>query len=155
MNNKVVIWQICKGSFYVFFCCIFVIQTKEILFCCRCIIQFLREFLYKFIFCFGCRVLREILYKFIFCCFVVELYSMLMRLVSVGGIYNVRVSEMFFYLQDRQLKMVICIVYFLDDSQQDFEVDVSIIQFFIYFKVFYIYSFGISILLTLLKVKGF
>lgn len=141
MNNKVVIWQSCKESFYVFFCCRFVIQIKEILFCCRCILQFI----------------REILYKFIFCCFIVELYSMLMRLVSVGGIYNVRVSEMFFYLQDRQLKMVICIVYFLDDSQQDFEVDVSIIQFFIYryFKVFYIYSFGISIQLTLLKVKGF
>ncbi|XP_061186056.1 tyrosine-protein phosphatase non-receptor type 4-like isoform X1 [Saccostrea echinata] len=47
---------------------------------------------------------------------------MSMRLVS-GGTYNVRASEMSSHLQDRQPKMVTCIVHFLDDSQQDFEVD--------------------------------
>lgn len=46
-----------------------------------------------------------------------------MRLVSSGGTYNVRASEMSSHLQDRQPKMVTCIVHFLDDSQQDFEVD--------------------------------
>lgn len=46
-----------------------------------------------------------------------------MRLVSAGGTYNVRASEMSSHLQDRQPKMVTCIVHFLDDSQQDFEVD--------------------------------
>lgn len=48
---------------------------------------------------------------------------MSMRLVSAGGTYNVRASEMSSHLQDRQPKMVTCIVHFLDDSQQDFEVD--------------------------------
>lgn len=48
---------------------------------------------------------------------------MSMRLVSSGGTYNVRASEMSSHLQDRQPKMVTCIVHFLDDSQQDFEVD--------------------------------
>uniref|UniRef100_A0A8W8MQT9 FERM domain-containing protein n=1 Tax=Magallana gigas TaxID=29159 RepID=A0A8W8MQT9_MAGGI len=52
-----------------------------------------------------------------------ELHSMSMRLVSAGGTYNVRASEMSSHLQDRQPKMVTCIVHFLDDSQQDFEVD--------------------------------
>ncbi|XP_056007257.1 tyrosine-protein phosphatase non-receptor type 4-like isoform X3 [Ostrea edulis] len=51
-----------------------------------------------------------------------ELHSMSMRLVS-GGTYNVRASEMSSHLQDRQPKMVTCMVHFLDDSQQDFEVD--------------------------------
>ena len=57
---------------------------------------------------------------------VVELHSMSMRLVSSGGTYNVRASEMSSHLQDRQPKMVTCIVHFLDDSQTDFEVDVSV-----------------------------
>nr|XP_022305444.1 tyrosine-protein phosphatase non-receptor type 4-like isoform X4 [Crassostrea virginica] len=52
-----------------------------------------------------------------------ELHSMSMRLVSSGGTYNVRASEMSSHLQDRQPKMVTCIVHFLDDSQTDFEVD--------------------------------
>lgn len=79
-----------------------------------------------------------------------------MRLVSAGGTYNVRASEMSSHLQDRQPKMVTCIVHFLDDSQQDFEVDVSTIQLSIYLKVLHIHSFGISItLLSLLKAKGF
>lgn len=82
---------------------------------------------------------------------------MSMRLVSAGGTYNVRASEMSSHLQDRQPKMVTCIVHFLDDSQQDFEVDVSTIQLSIYqyLKVLHIHSFGISTLLTLLKAKGF
>lgn len=82
---------------------------------------------------------------------------MSMRLVSAGGTYNVRASEMSSHLQDRQPKMVTCIVHFLDDSQQDFEVDVSTIQLSIYryLKVLYIHSFGISTQLTLLKAKGF
>lgn len=57
----------------------------------------------------------------------VELHSMSMRLVSSGGTYNVRASEMSSHLQDRQPKMVTCIVHFLDDSQTDFEVDVSVL----------------------------
>lgn len=82
---------------------------------------------------------------------------MSMRLVSAGGTYNVRASEMSSHLQDRQPKMVTCIVHFLDDSQQDFEVDVSTIQLSIYpyLKVLHIHSFGISTLLKLLKAKGF
>jgi len=47
-----------------------------------------------------------------------------MRLVSSGS-YNVRASEMAHYPQDRTPKVIPCIVHFLDDSRQTFEVDVS------------------------------
>ena len=53
-----------------------------------------------------------------------ELHTMSMRLVA-GGTYNVRASEMAAHLQDRQPKTVTCIVHFLDDSQEEFEIDVS------------------------------
>ncbi|XP_041367187.1 tyrosine-protein phosphatase non-receptor type 4-like isoform X2 [Gigantopelta aegis] len=46
---------------------------------------------------------------------------MSMRLVSSGS-YNVRASEMA-HMQDRQPKSVTCIVHFLDNSLQDFEID--------------------------------
>ncbi|XP_069110904.1 tyrosine-protein phosphatase non-receptor type 4-like isoform X1 [Argopecten irradians] len=51
-----------------------------------------------------------------------ELHTMSMRLVS-GGTYNVRASEMAAHLQDRQPKTVQCIVHFLDDSEEQFEID--------------------------------
>ena len=46
------------------------------------------------------------------------------RLVS-GGTYHVQASEMTAHLQDRQPKTVQCVVHFLDDSEESFEVDVS------------------------------
>lgn len=48
---------------------------------------------------------------------------MSMRLVSSGS-YNVRASEMA-HLQDRTPKTVTCVVHFLDDSCETFEIDVS------------------------------
>jgi hypothetical protein len=58
--------------------------------------------------------------------FISELHqAMSMRLVSSGS-YNVRASEMAHYPQDRQPKVIPCIVHFLDDSHETFEVDVSI-----------------------------
>ncbi|KAL4222979.1 hypothetical protein ACF0H5_019020 [Mactra antiquata] len=47
---------------------------------------------------------------------------MSMRLVSSGS-YNVRASEMAHYPQDRQPKVIPCIVHFLDDTHETFEVD--------------------------------
>lgn len=46
-----------------------------------------------------------------------------MKLVSSGS-YNVRASEMA-HLQDRTPKTVNCVVHFLDDTMETFEVDVS------------------------------
>jgi hypothetical protein len=54
---------------------------------------------------------------------------MSMRLVS-GGTYNVRASEMAAHIQDTRPKTVTCVVHFLDDSQEVFEVDVRIIHVF-------------------------
>lgn len=49
---------------------------------------------------------------------------MSMKLVSSGS-YNVRASEMA-HLQDRQQpKAVNCVVHFLDETEETFEVDVS------------------------------
>ncbi|XP_053374760.1 tyrosine-protein phosphatase non-receptor type 4-like isoform X5 [Mercenaria mercenaria] len=48
--------------------------------------------------------------------------AMSMRLVSSGS-YNVRASEMAHYPQDRQPKVIPCVVHFLDDSHETFEVD--------------------------------
>ncbi|KAJ8313692.1 hypothetical protein KUTeg_008253 [Tegillarca granosa] len=50
------------------------------------------------------------------------MHTMSMRLVS-GGTYNVRASEMAAHLQERQQKSITCMVHFLDDSQEAFEVD--------------------------------
>ena len=61
--------------------------------------------------------------QFFYC--VSELHTMSMRLVSSGS-YNVRASEMA-HMQDRQPKSVTCIVHFLDNSLQSFEIDVSFI----------------------------
>lgn len=47
-----------------------------------------------------------------------------MRLVSSGS-YNVRASEMAHYPPDRTPKVISCVVHFLDDNHQTFEVDVS------------------------------
>ena len=52
-----------------------------------------------------------------------ELHSMSMKLVSSGS-YNVRASEMA-HLQDRQPKTVNCVVHFLDETDETFEIDVS------------------------------
>ena len=46
---------------------------------------------------------------------------MSIKLVSSGS-YNVRASEM---AHDRQLKTVTCLVHFLDDTEEYFEIDVS------------------------------
>ncbi|XP_076460431.1 tyrosine-protein phosphatase non-receptor type 4-like isoform X3 [Babylonia areolata] len=50
-----------------------------------------------------------------------ELHSMSMKLVSSGS-YNVRASEMA-HLVDRQPKNVHCLVHFLDDADETFEMD--------------------------------
>lgn len=55
--------------------------------------------------------------------FVAELRSMSIKLVSSGS-YNVRASEMA-HNQDRQPKTVNCVVHFLDETDETFEVDVS------------------------------
>ncbi|XP_046328010.1 tyrosine-protein phosphatase non-receptor type 4-like isoform X14 [Haliotis rufescens] len=52
---------------------------------------------------------------------ITELHTMSMRLVSSGS-YNVRASEMA-HLQDRTPKTVTCVVHFLDDSCETFEID--------------------------------
>ena len=80
----------------------------------------------QYLFVYGSRVCLSVFTSVSFLVFV-ELHSMSMRLVSSGGTYNVRASEMSSHLQDRQPKMVTCIVHFLDDSQTDFEVDVSVL----------------------------
>ena len=62
--------------------------------------------------------------KYFLLWFVAELHSMSMKLVSSGS-YNVRASEMA-HLQDRQPKTVNCVVHFLDDTEETFEIDVRI-----------------------------
>ena len=49
---------------------------------------------------------------------------MSMKLVPSSGSYNVRASEMA-HLQDRTPRAVNCAVHFLDDTVENFEVDVS------------------------------
>ncbi|VDI68836.1 tyrosine-protein phosphatase non-receptor type 4 [Mytilus galloprovincialis] len=51
-----------------------------------------------------------------------ELQAMSLRLMS-GGTYDVRASEMAANFQDIRPKTVTCVVHFLDDSQEVFEVD--------------------------------
>ena len=60
-------------------------------------------------------------------------HAMSMRLVSSGS-YNVRASEMAHYPHERQPKAIPCIVHFLDDSHETFEVDVSYCFISLYFS---------------------
>ena len=56
---------------------------------------------------------------------ITDLHSMSMKLVSSGS-YNVRASEMA-HLQERQPKCVNCVVHFLDETLESFDIDVSIL----------------------------
>lgn len=74
---------------------------------------------------FMCNANQSMKYYLIFFFLFLELQAMSMRLVS-GGTYNVRASEMAAHIQDTRPKTVTCVVHFLDDSQEVFEVDVSV-----------------------------